>query len=156
VGLEPGPLSLVSTIEELLGRNSTGSGLENRDYGRRGSITLTTWHRLSAKLALTSPTSGGRYSSLADSDHGVIIIIIIFFFFFVMINVKPKFAATHCHWHTWFLWKNINFVMYACTFCVRSSEDETCEGSHGSSCPQGVLLEHDASHICKGPVAATA
>jgi hypothetical protein len=31
VGLERGPLSLVSTIEELLGRNSSGSGLENRD-----------------------------------------------------------------------------------------------------------------------------
>jgi hypothetical protein len=30
-GLERGPLSLVSTIEELLGRNSSGSSLENRD-----------------------------------------------------------------------------------------------------------------------------
>jgi hypothetical protein len=35
VGLEQGALSLVSTIEELLGRKSIGSGLENRDYGRR-------------------------------------------------------------------------------------------------------------------------
>jgi hypothetical protein len=34
VGLERGPLSLVGTIEELLGRNSSGSGLENREYGR--------------------------------------------------------------------------------------------------------------------------
>jgi hypothetical protein len=34
VGLERGPLSLVSTIEELLGRNNSGSGLENREYGR--------------------------------------------------------------------------------------------------------------------------
>jgi hypothetical protein len=33
MGLERGPLNLVSTIEELLGRNSSGSGLENRDYG---------------------------------------------------------------------------------------------------------------------------
>jgi hypothetical protein len=31
VGLEQGPLSLVSTIEELLGRNSSGFGLENLD-----------------------------------------------------------------------------------------------------------------------------
>jgi hypothetical protein len=30
VGLERGPLSLVSTIKELLGRKSSGSGLENR------------------------------------------------------------------------------------------------------------------------------
>jgi hypothetical protein len=29
-------LSLESTIEELLGRKSSGSGLENREYGRRG------------------------------------------------------------------------------------------------------------------------
>jgi hypothetical protein len=61
VGLERGPLSLVSTIEELLGRKSSGSGLENLNYGRRGSVTLTMRHHLSAKkLTVTSPTSGGR------------------------------------------------------------------------------------------------
>jgi hypothetical protein len=35
VGLERGPLSLVSTIKEVLERRSSGSGLENRDYGHR-------------------------------------------------------------------------------------------------------------------------
>jgi hypothetical protein len=35
VGLEPGPLSLVNTTEELLRRKSSDFGLENRDYGRR-------------------------------------------------------------------------------------------------------------------------
>jgi hypothetical protein len=35
VGLERGPLRLVSTTEELLGRNSSGSGLEIQEYGRR-------------------------------------------------------------------------------------------------------------------------
>jgi hypothetical protein len=35
VGLEWGPLSVVSTIEELLGRKSSGSSLENEKYGRR-------------------------------------------------------------------------------------------------------------------------
>jgi hypothetical protein len=44
VGLERGPLSLVSTTEALLGRKSSGSGLESRDYGRRGSAALTTRH----------------------------------------------------------------------------------------------------------------
>jgi hypothetical protein len=34
VGLERGPLSLVSTIDELLERSS-GSVLGNREYGRR-------------------------------------------------------------------------------------------------------------------------
>jgi hypothetical protein len=33
-----GPLRLVSPIEELLGRNSSGSSLENRDYGRRDPL----------------------------------------------------------------------------------------------------------------------
>jgi hypothetical protein len=35
MGLERGPLSLVSTIKELLGRKSSGFGVENREYGRR-------------------------------------------------------------------------------------------------------------------------
>jgi hypothetical protein len=39
-----GPLSLVSTIEELLERESSGSGLENLYYGSKGSTTLTTRH----------------------------------------------------------------------------------------------------------------
>jgi hypothetical protein len=35
VSLERGPLSLVSTIEELLERKSSGSGLESWEYGQR-------------------------------------------------------------------------------------------------------------------------
>jgi hypothetical protein len=72
VGLERGPLNLVSIIEELLGRKSSGSGLENREYGRR-DVTLTTLHPLSANLALTSPTSSGGSFGIVrspDSDHG--------------------------------------------------------------------------------------
>jgi hypothetical protein len=54
VGLERGPLSLVSTTEELLGRNSSGSGLESRKYslGIRHadhvapSIRKKSWHQL--------------------------------------------------------------------------------------------------------------
>jgi hypothetical protein len=60
VGLERGPLSLVSTIEELLGRNRSGSGLENRECGRGDSLH---WQRdtlYPQKFALSSPTSGGR------------------------------------------------------------------------------------------------
>jgi hypothetical protein len=60
LGLERGPLSLVSTIEEPLGRKSSCFGLQNRDYGRRGFAALTTRHPcIRKKLALTSPTSGG-------------------------------------------------------------------------------------------------
>jgi hypothetical protein len=50
VCLERGPLSLVSTTEELRRRKCSGSGLENREYGRRKSATLTTWHPLFAKI----------------------------------------------------------------------------------------------------------
>jgi hypothetical protein len=44
VDLERGPLSLLNTIEELLERKSSGSGLENGDYGHRGSAALTKRH----------------------------------------------------------------------------------------------------------------
>jgi hypothetical protein len=37
VGLERGPLSLVSATKELLGSNSSGSGRESREYGSRDS-----------------------------------------------------------------------------------------------------------------------
>jgi hypothetical protein len=60
VGLEQGPLGLMSTMEELLGRNNSGSGLENLQYGHGD---LLRWPRDTLylqKLALTSPTSGGR------------------------------------------------------------------------------------------------
>jgi hypothetical protein len=35
VGLKRGPLSIVSTTDELLERKSSGSGLESREYGRK-------------------------------------------------------------------------------------------------------------------------
>jgi hypothetical protein len=40
--LERGQLSLANTIEELHARKSSGSGLENREHGRKGSATMTT------------------------------------------------------------------------------------------------------------------
>jgi hypothetical protein len=60
VGLERGPLSLVSTIEELLGRKCRGSGLENRKYGRKDPSRLQCDTLYPQKLALTSLTNGGR------------------------------------------------------------------------------------------------
>jgi hypothetical protein len=71
VGLERGPLSLVSTIEELLGRKSSVSVY--RDYGRK-DVMLTAWHSPSAKVGTNFADkwrSLDRYSSLADSSHGV-------------------------------------------------------------------------------------
>jgi hypothetical protein len=60
VGLERGPLSLASTIEELLGRNSSGSGLENWEYGLGDPLRWPRDTLYPQKLTLTSPTSGGR------------------------------------------------------------------------------------------------
>jgi hypothetical protein len=67
VGLERGPLNLVSTIEGLLERKSSGSGLENRDYGRRNS---SRWPRdilYPQKLVLNSLTSGGGSVGIVHS-----------------------------------------------------------------------------------------
>jgi hypothetical protein len=50
VGLERGPLSLVSTTEELLERKRSGSGLENRDYRRRDPPRLTPETPLASKV----------------------------------------------------------------------------------------------------------
>jgi hypothetical protein len=60
VALEQGPLSLVSTIEELLGRKSSGSGLESREYGQGDPLRWPRDTLYPQKLPLTSPTSGGR------------------------------------------------------------------------------------------------
>jgi hypothetical protein len=58
VGLERGPLSLVSTIKELLERKNSGSGIENRECGRRDPSRWSRDTLYQQMLALTSPTSG--------------------------------------------------------------------------------------------------
>jgi hypothetical protein len=67
VGLERDPLSLVTIIEELLERKSSGSGLEIREYGRRDSSRWPRGSLYSQKLALTSPTSGGLSVGISRS-----------------------------------------------------------------------------------------
>jgi hypothetical protein len=68
VGLEQDPLSLVSTIEKLLGRKSSGSGLEIREYGRRDPCHTDHVAPLCPqKLAIASPTSGGRSVGIVRS-----------------------------------------------------------------------------------------
>jgi hypothetical protein len=60
VGLERGPLSLVRITEELLGRKSSGSGLENREYGRGDPLRWPRDTLYPQTLGRTSPTCGGR------------------------------------------------------------------------------------------------
>jgi hypothetical protein len=67
VGLERGPFSLVSTSEGLIERKSSGSGLESREYGHWGSSRWPRGTLYPQKLALTSPTSGGRSVGIVHS-----------------------------------------------------------------------------------------
>jgi hypothetical protein len=67
VDLERGPLSLVSAIEELLGKKSSGSGPESREYGRRDPSRWPRGTLYQQRLALTSPTTGGRLVGLVRS-----------------------------------------------------------------------------------------
>jgi hypothetical protein len=60
VFLERGPLSLVRIIEELLGWKNSFSGQENRINDRGDPLRWPRTTLYPQKLALTSPTSGGR------------------------------------------------------------------------------------------------
>jgi hypothetical protein len=74
VGLERGPLSLVSTIEELLERNSSGFYLENKNTAVGICYADHTIPPLSAKVGTNFTDKWwplGQYSSLTDKGHGV-------------------------------------------------------------------------------------
>jgi hypothetical protein len=59
-----GLLSLVSTIQELLGRN-----VESQEYGRRDPLCWLRDTLYPRKLALTSPTSGGHSVGIVRSQN---------------------------------------------------------------------------------------
>jgi hypothetical protein len=67
MGLKRGPLSLVSTIEELLGRKTGGSGLEIREYGRRDLPRRPRGTLYPQNFAPTSLTSGDRSIGIGRS-----------------------------------------------------------------------------------------
>jgi hypothetical protein len=66
-GLGQGPLNIATTAEELLGRKSSGSGLENRDYGHRYPLRWPPGTIYPQKLALTSTTSSARSIGIVRS-----------------------------------------------------------------------------------------
>jgi hypothetical protein len=61
------PLSLVNTTEELLERKSSGSCLENREYGRTDPSRWPRDALYPQKFALSSPTSGGSSVAIVRS-----------------------------------------------------------------------------------------
>jgi hypothetical protein len=65
--MERGPLSLVSTIEKLLERKSSGSGLESENTAVGDSSRWPRRTLYPQKLALTSPTSVGRLVGIVRS-----------------------------------------------------------------------------------------
>jgi hypothetical protein len=67
VGLERGPLSLLSTTEELLGGKSSGSGLESREYEHSDPSRWLNGSLYPQKMAVSSPTSGGRSVGIVRS-----------------------------------------------------------------------------------------
>jgi hypothetical protein len=67
VGLERGPLNLVSTIEELLGRKSSGSDLEIREYGRRDPSRWPRGSLYPQKVGTNFTESGGRSAGIVRS-----------------------------------------------------------------------------------------
>jgi hypothetical protein len=73
----PGPLRLVSSSEELFRRKSSGSVLENRDYGRREPPRWPRDTHLSAKVG-TNFANKQRSLSIVRSRTKAIIIIFYF------------------------------------------------------------------------------
>jgi hypothetical protein len=67
VDMERGALSLLSATEELLDRKVAAPGLENREYGRRDPSCWPRDTLYPQKLALPSPTSGGRSVGIVRS-----------------------------------------------------------------------------------------
>jgi hypothetical protein len=64
ISLIRGPLSLMSTIEEMIERKSRGSILESREYGHRYPSHWPRRTLYPQNLALTLPTSGGHSVSI--------------------------------------------------------------------------------------------
>jgi hypothetical protein len=97
VGLERGPLRLVSTTEELIGRKSRGSGLESREYGRRDRSRWPRGTLYTQNFALTSTTSGSRSVGIVRSrTQAKDFTFISFFHSLRLTNIKRQHVCNVC------------------------------------------------------------
>jgi hypothetical protein len=102
VDRERGSLSLVNTIEELLGRKSRGSGLEIREYGHRDPLCRPYNTLCPQKYAQTSSTKGGRSVGIVRlrtkaSDSFVVVVVVVFVETHFRFLHGAKCAASCCH-----------------------------------------------------------
>jgi hypothetical protein len=103
VGLERGPLSLVSATEELLDGKVAAPvyKIENTAIGIRHADHVA--HSIRKKLAITSPTSGGRSVGVVCSRTQTME----FFFFFhtsthaVCASAEINLISTSCLFQNW-------------------------------------------------------
>jgi hypothetical protein len=126
VGLE---LGLLTKTEQLLERNVAVAVYKAENK----AATLTTWHLLSAKLALTSPTSGNRLvgvvrlwtqatESPADSHH----------------RVPFSFSP---------IWFSCTFLMPCPEAKLESSGDEVLRTRHAAVTQHGHAPVHHLHHF---------
>jgi hypothetical protein len=123
VGLERGPLSLVSTTEELLGRKSSSSSLENWDPSRWPRGTL-----YPQKLALTSSTSGNCSGDIVHSQtKATEFVVYIYVCRHVMHPPSHSFFMKFYRWRKMYiaLWihnagMSPNFLNLPCTYYIMS------------------------------------
>jgi hypothetical protein len=108
VDLERGPLSLVSPTEELLGRKSSGSGLENREYGRRDPLCWPRNILYPKKVGINFATSGGRSAGIVCSRTKTADFVVLFVLYYyqttytllvcTLLNGVPK-QTSDCFWY---------------------------------------------------------
>jgi hypothetical protein len=126
VGLQLGPLSLVSTIKDLLERKSTGSSLESREYGCRDSSCWPRGILYPQKLALTSPTSGGRLVGIVFSQTPARELVI----YFILKQHLP-FVVLYC----FYWWYVANYVILPTIILHMTYGKQICQltfsGLHG-------------------------
>jgi hypothetical protein len=123
VALERGLLSLVNTIEELLGRKSSGSGLESREYRRRDPSRWPRGFLYPQNLALTSPISSGRSVGIVRSRTQATEFLIAY----KNARITLRHGLNSCWYRTY--WKNwiilVSLLAYTSTLKWRYSRSKT-------------------------------